>query len=129
MLVSSTFTKILMVMLMSLTFLGQAMASTVMSYHMMSMKVMNEQGASHNMSEMDHSNHLMSVDSDTEDGSDEDCCAKSCNCFTGSCSNFVSLSKYSDNDLIIDFSSKITSYAELAQSQLLSSLYRPPILS
>lgn len=120
--------KTLMVLLICLTFVGQAMASTIMSYHMMSMKVANGQEQSHDMSMMDHSSHnMMSESSDDEDS--EDCCAKTCSCFTGGCSSLATLMKDTDNSLIINSSSKISSYLLLAQSQQLTSLYRPPILS
>jgi len=46
-----------MVLLVCLTFVGQAVASTVMSYHMMSMKGDSVQGQMQNMSMMGHSDH------------------------------------------------------------------------
>ena len=127
---SFNFPKTLMVLLICLTFVGQAMASTVMSYHMMSMKGMNAQEQSHDMSKMDHSSHsMMNHSSDNSDESTEDCCAKTCSCFTGGCSSVAALIKDVGNEPIVDFSSKIHSISSLAQSQQLTSLYRPPILS
>jgi hypothetical protein len=129
--VTLNFPKTLMVLLICLTFVSQAMASTVMSYHMMSMKGMSAQEQSHDMSKMDHSGHHMTSDtvSDDAEKSSEDCCTKTCSCFTGSCSSVAALIKDISTDLIGDFSSKITSSSSLAQSQQLTSLYRPPILS
>lgn len=122
--------KILMVLLVCVAFVGQAMATTVMSYHMISMKVMSGQKQSHNMSMMDHSNHnMMSESVDKKATSSKDCCAKSCNCFAGGCSNFITIIKTPDNNPMITLSSKIPSYTQVAQSQTPSSLYRPPILS
>lgn len=128
-LVNLNLSKTLMVMLICLTFVGQAMASTIMSYHMMSMKVTSGQNQSHDMSMMDHSSHNMMSESSDGEESSEDCCAKTCSCFTGGCSSLATLMKDTDNSLIIGLSSKISSYLSLAQSQQLTSLYRPPILS
>tara|TARA_R110002050_G_scaffold80451_1_gene172058 strand:- start:1921 stop:2337 length:417 start_codon:yes stop_codon:yes gene_type:complete len=129
-LVSLNFPKTLMVLLVCLTFIGQAMASTIMSYHMMSMGIKVDQEQSHNMPMMDHSNHNMISDSsEGDDSSSEDCCVKTCSCFTGGCSSLATLMKDSDSNPIIDLSSKIPSYLPLVQSQQPTSLYRPPILS
>jgi hypothetical protein len=129
--VSFNFPKTLMVLLLCLTFVGQSLASTVMSYHMMSMKGMSTQNQSHDMSKINHSGHSMASDStsDTSEKSTEDCCSKTCSCFTGGCSSVAVLIKDICNESIIDFSPKIPSVSSLAQSQLLTSLYRPPILS
>ena len=124
----SFFPKTLMVLLLCLTFVGQSLASTVMSYHMMSMKGMSTQYQSHDMSKMDHSGHSMISDS-TSEKSTEDCCVKTCSCFTGGCSSVAVLIKYISNDSIADLSPKIFSVSSLALSQQLTSLYRPPILS
>jgi hypothetical protein len=128
--VNSNFSKTLMVLLVCLTFVGQAVASTVMSYHMMSMKGNSGQEQMQNMSMMDHSDHsMMSHSSDDSDEAEDDCCVKSCSCFTGGCSSIATLMKDTGDSLFIDLSSKIFSYSNLAQSQSSSSLYRPPILS
>ena len=117
-----------MVLLVCLTFVGQAVASTIMSYHMMSMK--GNSGQEQNMSMMDHSDHsMMSHSSDDSDEAEDDCCVKSCSCFTGGCSSIATLMKDTGDSLFIDLSSKIFSYSNLAQSHSSSSLYRPPILS
>ena len=135
-----------MVLLVCLTFVGQAVASTVMSYHMMSMKGDSGQEEMQNMSMMDHSGHsmmdhsghsmmdhsghsMMSHSSGDSDEAEDDCCVKSCSCFTGGCSSIAALMKDTGDSLFIDLSSKILSYSNLAQSQSSSSLYRPPILS
>ncbi|WP_310740489.1 CopL family metal-binding regulatory protein [Colwellia sp. BRX10-4] len=124
------FPKTLLVLLVCLAFVGQAMASTLMSYHMMSMKVMNDQEQSQDMSMMDHSMHKMANDSSRDsETSEDDCCVKACSCFTGSYSSLATLLKYAVSNPIIDLSSKIPSYLSLAQSQQSTSLYRPPILS
>lgn len=124
-----------MVLLVCLTFVGQAMASTIMPYQMMAMAGMSEQvkvaAQSHNMPMTAHSNHNMSgdaVDNTTE--STEDCCAQVCNCYMGGCSSVAALMKgVSGNTPIADVPAKILSYSTLALSQPARSLYRPPILS
>ncbi|MDO6445667.1 hypothetical protein Q4493_07750 [Colwellia sp. 1_MG-2023] len=119
-----------MVLLVCLTFVCQAVASTVMSYHMMSMKGDGGQEQMQTMSMMDHSDHsMMSHSSDDSDEEKDDCCVNSCSCFTGGCSSIAALMKDTNDSLFIDSSSKIFSYLYLAQSQSSSSLYRPPILS
>lgn len=128
-LVNFNFSKTLMVLLVCLTFVGQAMASTVMSYHMMSMEVMSGQKHSQNMPMMDHSNHNMMIDSSNAEESTEDCCVKTCSCFTGGCSSLATLMIDSGSSPMIDLSSKISSFIPLTQSQQPTSLYRPPILS
>jgi len=126
-----------MVLLVCLTFVGQAVASTVMSYQMMSMMSMmgmNGQEQSQNMSMMDHSNHEMASGSSTNspeksETSMEECCTETCNCFTGGCSNIAMFMKIVSNTAIVSSPTKILSYSLLAQSQQPTSLYRPPILS
>tara|TARA_B110000467_G_C18309084_1_gene476767 strand:+ start:1028 stop:1414 length:387 start_codon:yes stop_codon:yes gene_type:complete len=128
--VTLNFPKTLMFLLLCLTFVGQAVASTIMSYDMISMKGMSTQEQSHNMSKMDHSSHKMANDFSSDyETSEEDCCVQTCSCFTGGCSSLAMLTKDSSNSPIIDLSSKLPSYLSLAQSQQPISLYRPPILS
>jgi len=127
-----------MVLLVCLTFVGQAMASTFMSYQMMSMMGMNGQEQSQNMPMMDHSNHHlvndMASDSsayspDKSETLMEECCTETCNCFTGGCSNVAMFMKVASNAAIVSSPTKILSFSCLAQSQQPTSLYRPPILS
>jgi uncharacterized membrane protein len=129
-LVTFNFSKTLMVLLLCLTFVGQAMASTIMSYHMMSMTGMNDQNMSQDMAMMDHSNHnMLDASADNSTTSSEECCTETCNCFTGGCSNVVAFMTISGNVPIISSPAKILSSSRLAQSQQPVSLYRPPILS
>lgn len=122
--------KTLMVLLICLTFVGQAVASTAMSYHMISMKGKMAQEQTQSMAMMDHSNHtMMDHASDKSDESTDDCCAKTCSCFTGSCSSIATLMKDTYGNFSINFSSKIISNSTLALSQQPKSLYRPPIFS
>ena len=126
-----------MVLLVCMAFIGQTMASTIMPYHMMSMTGMNGPEQSQELNMMAHSNHNMvsepSGSSDTYENSEEamdDCCTKTCSsCLTGGCSSVAVFMKGAGNFPIVDLSSKILSYSNLALSQQFTSLYRPPILS
>ncbi|MFT5755782.1 MAG: hypothetical protein ACI9LM_000494 [Alteromonadaceae bacterium] len=122
--------KALMVLLICVAFAGQTMASTIMSYHMMSMTGMSSQEQSQDMTMMDHSNHNMVSELDDSEKSTKDCCSQTCNCFTGGCSSVATFMKgIVGNGPVVDLSSKILSYSSLALSQQPTSLYRPPILS
>jgi hypothetical protein len=125
------------VLLVCLLFIGQATASTLMSYQMMGMMGGNGQESSQNMPMMDHSNHNMDSDtssnssasySENSKSSNEDCCNKTCNCFMGSCSFFALFTNVSADLSFVDLPAKIQSFSRLAQSQQVASLYRPPIL-
>jgi len=127
-----------MVLLICLTFFGQAMASTVMSYHMMSMenmKSMHQQQSDDSnqkvsMPMMDHTQHVMSNDFiDESESTDDDCCDSFCNCFTSGCSPLFSIHRNINNDVVVDIAAKIYALPVHIQSQLPTSLYRPPILS
>jgi len=129
-LVTFYLSKKLMVLLVCLAFVGQAMASTVMSYHMMSMSGMNNQEKSQDMVMMAHSTHDMASSTlENSEMSTEDCCNESCNCFAGGCSNIATFIEIPGNVPIISLSAKILSYSRLALSQQPASLYRPPIFS
>jgi hypothetical protein len=123
------FPKALIVLLVCMAFVGQAMASTIMSYHMMSMKVMDEQ--SQDMPMMDHSNHNMVSDSsENTHKSMKDCCDTTCNCFVGGCTIIaVFMKNIVGNIPIVDVSSRIFFDSSLALTYQPTSLYRPPILS
>lgn len=118
-----------MVLLVCLTFVGQAMASTMMSYHMMGMTGMIGQEQPENMM-MDHSHHQMVTDdSAVADSSSEECCTKTCNCFAGGCSTVAAFMKNSANSPIVALTTKIVTSNQLVLRQQPTSLYRPPILS
>ena len=120
-----------MVLLVCLTFVGQALASTVMSYDMMCMPGMSGQEQLQDMPMMDHSSHnMLSETADNVETSAQDCCTKTCQCFTGGCSSVAVFMKTAGNVAVAELSSKqIPWYSRLAQSPQPTSLYRPPILS
>jgi hypothetical protein len=119
-----------MVLLMCVAFVGQALSSSVMPYHMMSMDMPN---GSQDMSMMDHSNHNMNMgaaDLNIDEKSiNDECCSSICKCFTSGCSTFIAIIKESLNVPAFDFSQKIYSNTHLAIIQQPKSLFRPPILS
>lgn len=121
-----------MILIIGLTFVGQSIAYTYMSYHMVGMKGNTQ---SQNMSVMDHSNHKMvshaSIDlKNSVESPSEDCCTKTCKCFMGGCSNIaVIMISPPVQSTVVNLSSKIHSYSRLALSQRSKSLYRPPIIS
>lgn len=128
--------KALKVLLICVAFVGQAMASTAMSYHMINMKVMNQATQEQSMTMMDHSHHNMnnsatdSVDEFTSENSNDNCCKQTCNCFTGGCSNFAAVIKATSyHSPAIELASAIHFNANLVLPQLSASLYRPPIFS
>ncbi len=119
-----------MVLLLCLAFVGQSVAASVMSYHMISMKVMKSQTLEQDMTTMNHSHHKMMTTSSEGNGDSEDeCCAQGCNCFAGGCSSSANLLKQTDHQAIVDLAPKISSYTPQLPTQTASSLYRPPILS
>lgn len=128
---SANFAKTLMVLLLCLTFVGQAMAATMMSYQMTNMNGMSTPAQAHDMTMMAHSAHQMSADpqlSDT-DKSAQDCCAKNCHCFIGGCSAVATIPKVTVLEAIVSSSPRILPLHSRVYTQCSSSLFRPPILS
>jgi hypothetical protein len=149
-----TLSKTLMVMLLCFSFIGQTMASTVMAYQMtyqaMSMMEVNDKTQSSTVTTMgNHCDEMMesakshSILNDTSmqvqiaqdklsqntDQKKVKCCAESCDCNTGSCSTVTMVLKSVANVNTLNTPSKITSFCSLAQSQRLTSLFKPPIFS
>lgn len=123
----NTKAKITIIALILLTFLGQAVASVAMSCsHQMAM----------DMSTMSHGNmddaisHTnMMLESDKQDSSQGylmDCCQEQCKCPMSGC---VSLSLLKDTRFYagVIAEQKISQLALVHQSQINTSLYRPPI--
>ena len=134
--------KTLAILLICLAFVSQAVVSSVMPYQMMGMTGMNMKTSSQNMPMMDHSGHamkssmvsstvisLLSNNDETLTNTVEDCCFNSCKCLTGGCSSTVALVEVIEHGAISNFPEKIIAPTLSIQSQALTSLYRPPILS
>lgn len=120
-----------MVLLICVAFISQALATTVMSYHMTSHALMNMTGMHGNKGSHQPMQSMLSESASDSQSSMQDCCASKCNCFTGGCSTATAaLIKYqTSHHGILDVSSKIFYYSHLAQSHQASSVYRPPIIS
>ena len=120
-----------------MAFVGQAIASTIMSYQMLGMMNMssaldkevstelNSDSSPQNMmSMMDHSMHNMSgTSSDSDESSNQDCCNKNCQCYTGGCSNVASIINSLAPNLFILNPEKILNTSSVALSQQSTSLY------
>lgn len=121
--------QIVIVFLMLLTFTGQAIASTAMSYSMTSCI---HGSMTMDMSDMSHEknnkpmNHANLMANDTIPDAYMDCCQEQCHCPMNGC---VSLSllfnTHFDSEIIPE--QKIVQSPTQHQSQINSSLYRPPI--
>ena len=130
--------KVLIVMLMLVTFIGQAMASTTMSYATASCTHESMNADMANMV-MNHDDMMSAIHDETNDqkksqqkgqeknqGTMMDCCQEQCQCPMNGC---VSLSLLVDtrfNYLAIT-EQRISQLSSLHRSQINSSLYRPPI--
>jgi len=114
---------------MLLTFLGQAFASaTMFCTHEMAMDMERSMMVHGNMP--DTTNHASMMLESSEQGSSKnllmDCCQEQCKCSMSGC---VSLSllrdTFSNNEIITE--QKIAQLPLIHQSQINTSLYRPPI--
>ena len=154
-----TFFKILMVLLLCLSFIGQTVASTVMYYKMVGMMEVNDGSTSSQLTKMsivnNHCNLMMGKTSantilpsntpekppshmlndeliekiSEPENASSKCCEKSCDCFAGSCSVVAMTMKCLTHKFVIGLPTKISSVCSLAKSQRLTSLYKPPIMS
>lgn len=122
------FSKVLMILLVCLTFLGQAMASTVMTYNMISMKATGMQAQVENMTTMPHCNNMKRGSNSTQ--SIKDCCSYGCNCLTVGTASFLLPVNPSFNSIItIYLPLKITSTDQVLPTLIHTSPYKPPIIS
>jgi len=129
-----------MVLLLCLIFIGQSMASMTMFYGMTAMQsgaqsmanMTSMQSAHHNMSDMTDCDEKMMTSSapmTCSTTSTEDCCTQECDCLTSGCSTapaFAGVIHYMPE---VAISHKIIFATRLVESQIPTSLYRPPILS
>ena len=79
-----------------------------------------------NMSMMDHSDHSMMrswSSGDSDESTEDDCCVKSCSCFTGGCSSIAALMKDTGDSLFIDLSSKILLIFKLGSKSIIIHLF------
>ena len=116
--------KTLLIMLFLLTFVGQSMASSVMSYEMTAMKLENTQQSSM----MSHSMHDMDEISDLDySAMSDDCCSQSCDCFVSGCATVALVSDILDQHAAINAATQFYLPSVFIYNQFPKSLYRPPI--
>lgn len=115
--------KTLLIMLFLLTFVGQSMASSIMSYEMTAMKLENAQI----MAMMSHDMHEMDNGSDVSYSSSDDCCSQSCDCFVSGCATVALVSDLLDSQAAIDTTTQFYLSSTFILNQFPKSLYRPPI--
>ncbi|MGB0938358.1 MAG: hypothetical protein ACPGTQ_12925 [Colwellia sp.] len=125
------FSKAIIVLFVCLSFVGQATASAVMSYHMMHMSGSHAQMQPDVTSSTEHAihaGHNMMMDvQEKKSSSSDNCCTKNCSCFASGCSSALSFIVDTTAHPYFNLSSKISSNNGLIQSQLSSSLFKPPI--
>ncbi|MDO6489194.1 hypothetical protein Q4506_15175 [Colwellia sp. 4_MG-2023] len=116
--------NIVIVMLMLVAFIGQAMASTAMSYSGASCV---DGDMANTMPMMSH-DHMLLDDSDKKTAmmASMDCCQDDCKCPSNGCLSLSFLLNTSLNSQVFS-DKKITQFPSLNKSQASSSLYRPPI--
>lgn len=137
--------KITLIMLFLLTFISQAMASSLMSYKMLSHKMI-EKDASFQSNDEHHHNNASATNtslthdhviypsnnaqlSDDTQSHQQKCCSKNKMCMIIGCSVVSLTIDISIPKLTAASAVKYTAYRMLVISQQPKSLYRPPILS
>ena len=136
-----------MMFLFCLIFIGQSIASTTMLYNMTSMQLMAKDSSIKSTPDMmtmsDASTSHISATSDANqqritttachtmpaERSTEVCCAQECDCLTGACSAVLTLFTYTHYAPLFTPVCKIQSPSTLIISKIITSFYRPPILS
>jgi len=115
--------KIFVILLMLVAFIGQAVASTTMScvHESMDMPAMQHATMSETMM-----NHADMMTTNSEQSNKMDCCQEQCKCPMSGCVSFYLLVDTRFNSELIP-EQKISLLSSIHQSQINSSLYRPPI--
>jgi hypothetical protein len=115
----------MIVALLMMLFIGQVVASTSLSCQSLSAPLQgHEQMIDSSM--MDHAQHMGSNTLSFVDTATVECCAD-CDCSLGGCTSSVALPVYQAT-FSASFKSKAGYYNESADSQLVVSLFRPPII-
>jgi len=115
--------KILVILLMLVAFIGQAMASTTMSCVHESMDMSAMQNDTMSEMTMNHADMMLTNDGESNK---MDCCQEQCQCPMSGCVSLSFLIDTHFNSLAIT-EQKISQLPLIHQSQINSSLYRPPI--
>jgi len=114
--------KTILIMLFLLTFVSQAMASSIMSYEMTAMQWQDSQSMTQ-MSSMPNMMHDMSNDETSSD----DCCSQSCDCLISGCSTVALVNDIFPQQQVSRVITDFDLLALFIYNQFPKSLYRPPI--
>ena len=127
--------NLLTVTLLCSAFIGQSLASTVMSYEMLSNSVPNK--VKNSGSSTRKMKHCMKNIADvslangviTNEKTMSKCCADTCQCLMAGCANTAILVQLTPGIITTEHAIKIQRATELFFNQVPSSLYRPPIIT
>ena len=126
--VSLSIQKTLLILLMGFAFIGQSLASSMMTYRMMSMNEMSMSTQAEAQTMSYHCFEQMKSSTPTEETNNK-CCEQQCNCFVNGCSTAIGLTASLNAEPIVLNATKIHSLLNPLTSQQLTSLYRPPIFA
>jgi len=120
-----------MVILLCLIFIGQSTASSTMFYKMTAMTAMGSMSHTSTMNINMHRDMVMSpiAHDEANNVSNSNCCKQECKCFASGCSAPSAFSKTFTSVALVTLPTKIYNHNEMILEQVLTSLFRPPILS
>lgn len=120
---SKAFSKVLVMTLMLVAFVGQAFAYSAMPCEMLSGSHESHMNMNMNMN-MDHGDMNKS-----SNGQSEDCCDVECICPANACSSTTVLNSSIDSTDIQIFSESVAALQSKQPHSISTSLYRPPIFA
>ena len=122
---SKAFSKVLVMTLMLVAFVGQAFAYSAMPFEMSSGSHESHMNMNMNMNmNMDHGDMNKS-----SNGQSEDCCDVECICPANACSSTTVLNSSIDSTDIQIFSESVAALQSKQPHSISTSLYRPPIFA
>jgi pyruvate/2-oxoglutarate/acetoin dehydrogenase E1 component len=122
---SKAFSRVLVITLMLVAFVGQAFAYSAMSCEMSSGSHESHMNMNMNMNmNMDHGDMNKS-----SNGQSEDCCDVECICPANACSSTTVLNSSIDSTDIQIFSESVAALQSKQPHSISTSLYRPPIFA
>ncbi|KZY58505.1 hypothetical protein A3733_26535 [Pseudoalteromonas shioyasakiensis] len=116
---SKAFSKVLVITLMLVAFVGQAFAYSAMSCEMSSGSHESHMNMNMNHGDMNKSSN----------GQSEDCCDVECICPANACSSTTVLNSSIDSTDIQIFSESVAALQSKQPHSISTSLYRPPIFA
>ena len=121
------FSKVVVVTLMLIAFVGQALAYSAMSCEMSSDYHESHSDMSHSkMGHHDGMNH--GEMNESSNGQTEDCCGIDCACPANACTSTIALSSINSTDTPL-LSDSVNLHQSEQPKTIPSSLYRPPIFA